>query len=179
MRPSLPPQLMIMDACVLIDFIKADRVVLELIVKHVGQLYVTASIVGEIHEIDDGSELIGLGINIIEPEIEDAYDAAGRSGPLSFSDWLCLLTAKRHGCTCVTNDKNLRKYCTRENIPLLWGLELITKLHHAGGITARDGEIIARRIGQLNPKHITENIISDFVTRLRQQEKSGRDGRAD
>jgi len=38
---------MIMDACVLIDFIKTDRTVLELIVKHVGPVHVISPIVEE------------------------------------------------------------------------------------------------------------------------------------
>ena len=48
-RPRARKQ-MIMDACVLIDFIKADRVVLELVVKHVGSLHVVSPVVDEVHE---------------------------------------------------------------------------------------------------------------------------------
>ena len=102
-RRSTSRKLMIMDACVLIDFIKAERAVLELVVKHVGPLYVTSPVVEEVKEIDDEDELAALGLIIVEPEIEDAYTAGIQSGPLSFEDWLCLLTARRHGFTCVTN----------------------------------------------------------------------------
>lgn len=80
-RRSQPPKLMIMDACVLIDFIKTGRAVLELVVKHVGPLYVTSPMFDEVNEIDDESELVSLGLIIIEPEIEDAYAASSRSGP--------------------------------------------------------------------------------------------------
>ncbi|MFZ0134783.1 MAG: hypothetical protein WAK95_19765 [Desulfobacterales bacterium] len=83
----------------LIDFIKTGRAVLELVVKHVGSLYVTSPVVDEVNEIDDENELVALGLIIIEPEIEGAYVAGSRSGPLSFEDWLCLLTAKRHAQT--------------------------------------------------------------------------------
>lgn len=75
-RPP-PRKLMIMDACVLIDFIKAERTVLELVVKHVGPLHVTSPVVDEVNEIDDENELVALGLIIIEPEIEDAYAAGG------------------------------------------------------------------------------------------------------
>jgi hypothetical protein len=53
-----PPRrkLMIMDACVLIDFIKAERAVLELVVKHVGPLHVTSPVIDEVNEIDRESE---------------------------------------------------------------------------------------------------------------------------
>ena len=50
-RNSAPCTLMIMDACVLIDFIKAERAVLELVVKHIGPPHVTSPVVGEVNEI--------------------------------------------------------------------------------------------------------------------------------
>lgn len=172
-RRSPPPKLMIMDACVLIDFIKTERAVLELVVKHVGPLYVTSPVVNEVNEIDGENELVELGLIIIEPEIEDAYAAGDRSGPLSFEDWLCLLTAKRHGFTCVTNDKNLRKLCRQESVSLLWGLELLAELHKVGGIPATEAETIAQAIRRSNPKHITEKIVSRFMDIIR-----GREGRS-
>ncbi|MFH7321414.1 hypothetical protein ACHHRT_12510 [Desulfurivibrio sp. D14AmB] len=161
---------MIMDACVLIDFIKTERAVLELVVKHVGHLHVTSPIVDEINEIDNENELVELGLIITEPEIEDAYAAGSQTGPLSFEDWLCLLTAKRHGYTCVTNDKNLRKVCKQEGVPLLWGLELIAELHLAGGITAKEAMTVAQAIRRSNPKHITEKIVCRFADLIRRQE---------
>lgn len=169
-RSPAPRKLMIMDACVLIDFIKAERTILELVVKHIGSLYVTSPVVDEVNEIDDENELVALGLNIIEPEIEDAYAAAGRSGPLSFEDWLCLLTAKRHGFTCVTNDKNLRKLCEQEGVSLLWGLELVAELHKVGGITGKEAEVFAQAVRCSNPKHTTERIVSRFADRIRLQE---------
>ena len=154
----------------LIDFIKADRTVLELVVKHVGPLHVTSPVVDEVSEIDDENELVALGLIIIEPEIEDAYAASDRSGPLSFEDWLCLLTAKRHGFTCVTYDKNLRRFCQQEGVSLLWGLELVAELHRVGGITGKEADACAQTIRRSNPKHITEEIVSRFADRIRLQE---------
>ena len=168
-RPA-PRKLMIMDACVLIDFIKAERAVLELVVKHIGPLHVTSPVVDEVNEIDHENELVALGLIIIEPEIEDAYAAGGRSGPLSFEDWLCLLTAKRHGFTCVTNDKNLRRLCKQEGVSLLWGLELVAELHKVGGITSKEAEVFAQTIRRSNPKHITEKIVSRFADLIGRQE---------
>ncbi len=170
-RRSKARKLMIMDACVLIDFIKTDRTILELIVKHVGPVYVISPIIEEIDDIDDESELQELGLVIMEPEIDDAYVAVGYSGPISFQDRLCLLTARRHGSTCVTNDKTLRKLCRQENVPLLWGLELLAELHKAGGIPGKDAELIAQAIRDSNPKHITTKIISRFKDIIQRQEK--------
>ncbi|RMD83545.1 MAG: type II toxin-antitoxin system VapC family toxin, partial [Lentisphaerae bacterium] len=153
-------KLLIMDACVLIDFIKSDRAVLALIVKHVGPVYVISPVVEEVGDINDESELLELGLVIIEPEIQDAYEAANRSGPISFQDHLCLLTAKRHGFTCVTNDKSLRKFCRQEGVPLLWGLEILAQLHRVGGISGKDAVAIAEKIQVSNPKHITNKMMS-------------------
>lgn len=169
-RGTRPPKLMIMDACVLIDYIKTDRAVLELVVKHVGSLYVTSSVVDEINEVDDEDELVSLGLVVIEPELEDAYVAGARSGPLSFEDWLCLLTAKRHGFTCVTNDKSLRKLCMKEGVSLLWGLELLAELHKVGGIPGKEAESTAQAIQLSNPKHITNEIVARFKDTIRCRE---------
>jgi len=129
-----------------------------------------SSVIDEVNEIDHENELLTLGLIIIEPEIEDAYAAAGRSGPLSFEDWLCLLTAKRNGFTCVTNDRNLRKLCRQEGVSLLWGLELLAELHKVGGIPATEAETIAQAIRRSNPRHITEKIVSRFTDTIRRQE---------
>jgi rRNA-processing protein FCF1 len=161
---------MLMDACVLIDFIKTEPSVLELVVNHVGPVYVSSTVVEEVNEIDDENELAALGLIIIEPEIEDAYAAGSRTGPLSFEDWLCLFTARRHGFTCVTNDKNLRKHCRQEGVSLLWGLELLAEVHKIGKIPATEARAIAKAIQRSNPKHITEEIISRFSDAIRRQE---------
>lgn len=160
-----------MDACVLIDYLKTERSVLELFAKYIGPLHVVSSVAEEVREIDGLDELAELGLILVEPELEDAFAAAGEIGPTSFQDKLCLFTARRYGFTCVTNDKNLRKLCLQEKVPLIWGLELLVTLHQAGGIPGNDAEDIAEKIHQSNPKHITGKIISKFKTLIRQQEK--------
>lgn len=163
------PRLMIMDACVLIDYIKTDRSVLELIVKYVGEVHIISPVVDEVKVIDSEEELIELGLIIVEPELEDAFTAEEQVGATSFQDQLCLLTAKRHDFTCVTNDKNLRKACKMETIPTMWGLELIAKLHKSGGIPAKSAIDIARQIHKTNPKHITMKIVERFITIIKKQ----------
>ena len=71
---------------------------------------------------------------------------------------------------CVTNDKNLRKLCSQEDIPLLWGLELLAELHKAGGISGKEAEMIAQAIRESNPKHITAKIVLRFTDIIRRQE---------
>ncbi len=160
---------LILDACVLIDFLQSDSSILKVLAEHMGPVHVTSTIIEEINDIDDESEFIELGLVVVEPEIEDAFSAS-TDGPLSIQDQLCLLTAKRSGFTCVTNDKTLRKSCEQEGVQIMWGLELIAELHRAGGITKKYAEGLARAIAEANPMHITDEIISRFLERIRGQE---------
>lgn len=156
-------KIMIMDACVLIDYLKTDRSVLALFVKHVGPVHVISPVVEEVKDIDSVNELIELGLFIVEPELNDVFESASRKGPTSFQDNLCLLTAKRNGFTCVTNDKNLRECCTQEGVPIIWGLQLLAILTKHGGISRAEALDIAQQIHKSNPKHITPAILKRFA----------------
>ncbi len=89
------PMFMIMDACVLIDYLKTDKSVLRLFVEFIGPVHVVSPIVAEVKDIENEDELMELGLIIVEPELEDAFEAAELIGSTSFQDNLCLLTAKR------------------------------------------------------------------------------------
>ncbi|WP_041463905.1 PIN domain-containing protein [Pelodictyon luteolum] len=161
---------MLLDACVLIDFLKADKAVLQLMVQYVGAFSVIGPVVDEVKEINDDNELIELGLIIMEPALEDAYAAGSQRGPLSFEDRLSLLTAKRHGLLLVTNDRRLRRECEPEGVAVLWGLELLAALHKAGGMPAMEVVGIAQAIRESNPKHITPKIVERFEEVIRHQD---------
>ncbi len=160
-----------MDACVLIDYLKADPKVLGLFSEHFGPLYIASPILEEVKDIEKEDELIKLGIIVIEPELDEAFMSAGRPGPLSFQDRLCLHMSRRLGLTCVTNDKRLRAVCEAEGIPIMWGLELLIELHKADGISSKEAESLAHIIRESNPKHITAEILSRFVDKVREHER--------
>ncbi len=160
---------LILDACVLIDFLQTDSSVIKVLAEYIGPLYVTSTLIGEINDITDESDFVELGLLVVEPEIEDAFSVS-TDGPLSMQDQLCLLTAKRAGFTCITNDKNLRRLCEKEGVQIMWGLELIAELHKAGGITNKYAERLARAISESNPMHITPEIVSRFMDRIKTQE---------
>jgi len=158
---------MIMDASVLIDFVKADRSILKFITKYVGPLYAIGPVADEVKDVNNPNELIELGVTIIEPHIDDALIAASLSGPTSFEDRLTMLTARRYGMICVTNDKPLRKLCRQERVSILWGLKLLSKLYKVGGITKKEVIRIAVLIHQNNPKHIPDNLLERFKEGLK------------
>ena len=156
-----------MDACVLIDFVKSDQTVFRLFSRHVGLLYVISPVVNEVGDVDGAQELEKLGLIILEPELDDVSAAANSLGSISFQDTLCLLTAKRKGFTCVTNDIRLRKECEKLSVPIRWGLQLLLDLHKKGGITPEEALEIAQKIHEKNPKHISPKVLARFIDTLK------------
>ena len=158
---------MIMDACVLIDYINGEPDLFKLVSSHIGPIFVVPPILEEVDSIESIEELEDLGLLPIEPEIEDVFTAEEMDGQTSFQDNICFLTAKRQSFICVSNDTNLRRQCTNADVPILWGLELILDLTKAGGILKKEASRIARDIQKSNPRHITARILSDFEAKLK------------
>ena len=159
---------MIMDACVLIDYMNGEPDLFKLISSHIGPIYVTTSILEEVDSIKTIIELEDLGLIPIEPEIEDVFTAEEMAGRTSFQDNICFLTAKRQNFICVSNDANLRQRCVDSSVPILWGLELILDLTKKGGILKKESLRIAKDIQKSNPIYITTKILSDFEAKLKQ-----------
>ncbi|MCX6647752.1 MAG: hypothetical protein NTY09_15545 [bacterium] len=153
---------MILDASVLIDFVKADRSILKLVVKNVGSLYVVDAVLGEVNQINHENELVEIGVRVIEPDMKDVDEASQMSGPTSFQDHLCYLTARRIGYVCVTNDRNLRRLCMENHVTICWGLELLIKLHKAGGISTERSIELVELIHHNNPRHINIKLVNRF-----------------
>jgi len=149
---------MIMDACVLIDYMNGEPDLFKLISSHIGPIYVATPILEELED---------LGLIPIEPEIGDVFTANEMDGQTSFQDNICFLTAKRQSFTCVSNDTNLRRQCTDSSVPILWGLELILDLTKAGGILKKEASRIAGDIQKSNPRQISVRILSDFEAKLK------------
>lgn len=156
---------LIFDANILIDFFNCDRTVIRLISRHVGQIFLATPVLNEIEQIDE-SDCSELGITLVEPELEHLMLASEDKGPLSFQDKLCLILAKEHGLTCVTNDIPLRKKCESEGVTLIWGIELICILVESNGIPVDQAKDIILEIQKNNPKYITDNIVQSAFKRL-------------
>ena len=167
MSKAILTRFMIMDACVLIDYINGEPDLFKLISSHIGPIYVATPILEEVDSIKSIEELEDLGLLPIEPEIEDVFNAEEMDGRTSFQDNICFLTAKRQSFTCVSNDTNLRLQCADASVPILWGLELILDLTKAGGILKKEASRIARDIQKSNPRHITTKVVSDFEAKLK------------
>jgi hypothetical protein len=93
-------RLLLVDACVLIDFATTDVSVLTLVSKHVGQVHVPSPVFDEVKQIDE-AQAASLGSKVIEPSVEMLLTAGAKRGRLSFQDRICVLVAKQEGFTCV------------------------------------------------------------------------------
>lgn len=164
---GVPIRLMVMDACVLIDYMYGEPDLFRLIHSHIGQIYVATPVLEEVDSVTSIDELKELGLEPIEPEIEDVFEAGEMEGRTSFQDNICYLTAKRHKLTCVTNDKNLRTLCETSDVPILWGLELILSLVKKGGLTKKEAFHIAEEIHKSNPRHINATVLNGFKAKLK------------
>jgi hypothetical protein len=136
-----------------------------LICTYVGRIYLATPVLNKINQIDE-RDCLELGIILVEPELEQVMLAAEKKGALSFQDNLCLILAKEHGWTCVTNDKPLRQKCESEGVPLIWGIELICILVESGGLPVEHARDIILEIQKINPKYITGIIVEKAFKRL-------------
>ena len=163
---ATPRRLLIIDANVLIDFALVDVSILALVAKRLGEVQVPLPLLEEV-ELDE-SLCEQLGLKIVDPSLEQISQAASARGKLSFEDHLCLLLAKASGLTCVTNDRALRKACVDEEVPTLWGLELMIGLVEGDHLTVEAAASVAHAISGINPLHITAEILAKFEERIRE-----------
>ena len=161
-----PTPLLILDACVLIDYIKAEPGLFKIIAGCIGPVHVVSTVYEEVVQLTSLQHMADLGISLVEPEIDDGFEAEQMTGRTSFQDNICLLTAKRLGMICITNDRSLRTACSGHNVPIMWGLELLLQIVESGGLDYKSAIEIGRQIHANNPRHISPKVIADFEKKL-------------
>ena len=161
---AVPLRLLVFDACVLIDFAKADTTILTLVSRHVGEVHVATPVFEEVEDIDP-SMAASFGIKLYEPSLEIAAAAAATRGRLSFPDRLCLAIAKEEGWTCVSNDKQLRSHCAAEKVPVLWGFEVLALVVEARALTPAAARDLALQIAANNTR-IGRQVLLRFFSRI-------------
>ena len=154
------PAGLVPDANVLIDYAESDRKVLTLIARHIAAIHVPSPVLAEVRRLA-AREAARLGVEVIEPTLAQATEAARGAGPTSFEDRLCLVVARDRGWACLTNDKALRKACEEAGVRCIWGLEAMVLLVRSGRLAAKRAWITAKRIGAGNP-YITKAILGRF-----------------
>ena len=160
-----PPDSLISDANVLIDFAAADLEVLGTLARSLGRIHVARDVLREVKALTE-SEATQLGLFICEPSLEEIREAAVRGGALSSRDKLCLAMARNRGWACLTNDHSLRKKCTEAGVRPLWGLEALLLLVRKGHLSKPCATKTAHLIRRNNPHHITAEIVARFLSLL-------------
>lgn len=94
-----PTRILILDACVLIDFCEVDVSVLGVISRAVGTIHVASPVLAEVADLDE-SMAESLGLRVVQPALSVFTAAARKRGRLSVQDHLCLLLANAEGWTC-------------------------------------------------------------------------------
>ncbi len=163
---KLLDEVLLADADVLIDYAKSDRSILTLVTENFANVYVLQEVLSTVKEIGE-RDCGRLGIHIIESDIADLVEAGAQSGPLSFEDWLCMITCRKRTWTCVSNDRALIRECRKNNIKVRRGLNLMVELVKSGFLDRRRALRIAQLIHDENPTHINNRVLKLFEEKLR------------
>ena len=148
------------DADVLIDIADANEVVLALIVQHLARVIVSTPVLAEVATLDD-VKCAALGLEVLEPTLEQFQEAAVPHPALSFADKVCLIVARDAGATCWTNDGPLGDECEAGGVLRMRGLRPILALVERGtlphAVALRTVELISA-----NNPYITPAIVDEF-----------------
>lgn len=155
-----------MDANVLIDFCEADRTIIPLISENIGQVFVPLPLLREEVQFIGMDDCEELRIVPLDPPLSIATKATTRRIGLSFYDHLCLLLAQNNRWTCVTNDGRLRRECSAEKVPVLWGLETVALVVERGALAAAAAKKLAGAIQQINPRYTAKKVMARFLERI-------------
>lgn len=156
---------LLFDANVLIDYCNGDIRVLSLVNTHVGQVCIATPVLDEVIALDERT-CAEMGLTLVEPDAEQLIVAGQVRGGLSAEDRLCLLLAKANGWICVTNEKLLRRECEKQDVQVVWGLELLALLVESAGITRERAARLAHAIHMANPLFINERVVLSFLKRI-------------
>ncbi|MBN1556418.1 MAG: hypothetical protein JXA11_16885, partial [Phycisphaerae bacterium] len=132
----------------------------------VATLYIPSPVLDEVQQLSE-KDAFDLGIVVVEPDLNQLFEAQESDGPTSFQDRLCLILVRQEGWGILTNDKALRKACEDEGISCVWGLEAMAILVEGKYITSARAMATAKKISQINP-FITGDILTRFQERLGQ-----------
>ncbi len=156
----MPRPALVGDASVLIDIADANEAVLALIAQHVARVVIPTPVLAEVDSLDE-LKCAALGIEVVEPTLEQLREAAAPHPALSFADQVCLIVARDFGATCWTNDGPLSEECEGRGVPRMRGLRPLLALVENGALP------LAVAVGTVeliraNNSYITPQIVDEF-----------------
>ena len=155
---------LIVDSCVLIDYVSVNPSILSLAARHIGPVIVIGQVLEKFVEFD-GLYAMEMGLTVIDPDIGLIDAGLSHTGGLSGCDRMIFALAKRNGYSCWTNDSKLKETCERSGITAYWGLEVMLLLCESRRLSRAAALKTAQGIGEING-FITDEIMLDFRARL-------------
>ncbi len=156
--------IVITDANILIDYVKADKELLNLLCSLFKSVKVPFDILNEVNELTL-MQAQEFNIDVYYPEPETYYEASNELKRISFQDLVCFIDARKYGWAVITNDKSLKEYCNQKGIETFWGLQVMMFMVEEHLLTKRAALKTARRIVKNNPR-IHEDILLDFEEKV-------------
>ncbi|NJD27653.1 MAG: hypothetical protein FIA92_05095 [Chloroflexi bacterium] len=148
------------DASVLIDIADANEAVLGLIAQHLARVILPTPVLAEVDSLDE-LRCAALGLDVVEPTLDQLREAAVPHPALSFADKVCMIVARDAGGTAWTNDGPLGEECDTHGVPRMRGLRPLIALVEAGAI-AIDVAVGTVDVISTNNPYITPQIVAEF-----------------
>lgn len=156
-----PPRLTLVgDASGLIDIADANEAVLGLIARHLGRVVIPTPVLAEVDNLDE-LKCAALGLEVVEPTLDQLREAAIPHPALSFADKVCMIVARDAGGTAWTNAGPLGAECDAHGVPRMRGLRPLIELVEAGALAIDVAMGTVDLISANNP-YITPQIVAEF-----------------
>jgi len=166
---TLDSDTLVCDANILIDYFDTNKRILRLASAHRYRVLVPLPVFDEVTQMTD-SDAGSLGIELIEPSLEQLFEASNDQSALSDQDCLCLILARDNGWTCATNEKVLYNRCKGEGIAVIRGLRIMLELHLVGRLTVKEAMDTVNSIHSANPR-LAQSVVNDFEKLLKEQDE--------
>lgn len=121
------------DASVLIDIADANEAVLGLVAQHLAQVIIPTPVLAEVDGLDE-LRCAALGLDVVEPTLDQLREAALPHPALSFADKICMIVARDSGGIAWTNDGPLGNECDAHGVSRMRGLRPLIDLVEAGAL---------------------------------------------
>lgn len=148
------------DASVLIDIADANEAVLGIIAHHLARVIIPTPVLAEVDSLDE-LRCAALGLEVVEPTLDQLREAAIPHPAMSFADKVCMIVARDAGGTAWTNDGPLGEECDTHGVPRMRGLRPLLELVEAGALAIDVAVGTVDVISTKNP-YITPTIVADF-----------------
>ncbi len=155
-----PRSTLVGDASVLIDIADANEAVLGLIAQHLARVIIPTPVLAEVDGLDE-LKCAALGLEVVEPTLDQLREAAIPHPALSFADKVCVIVARDAGGIAWSNDGPLGDECDALGVARMRGLRPLITLVEAGALAIEVAVGTVDLISANNP-FITPPIVAEF-----------------